>query len=60
MTRKDEILEIIRRLPDDATLPQVISALEVHLKVDQGLREIEAGRGIPHEQVRARLQKWFT
>jgi len=60
VTRKDEILEIIRRLPDDATLPQVISALEVHLKVDQGLREIEAGRGIPHEQVRARLQKWFT
>ncbi len=60
MTRKEEILEIVRRLPDDATLPEIISALRLHLKVDQGLREIEDGRGIPHEQVRAGLQKWLT
>ena len=60
MTAKDEILEIVRRLPDDATLLEILSALQLHLKVDQGLREIEAGRGIPHEQARARLQKWLT
>ncbi|HZY30961.1 MAG TPA: hypothetical protein VFF86_04890 [Candidatus Methylomirabilis sp.] len=60
MTAKEEILEIIRRLPDDATLPGIISAIQLYLKVDQGLREIEDGRGIPHEQVRARLQKWLT
>jgi len=60
VTTKDEIHEIIRRLPDDVTLPEIISALQLHLKVDQGLREIEAGRGLPHEQARARLQKWLT
>jgi hypothetical protein len=60
VTRKDEILEIIRRLPDDVTLPEIISAFQLYLKVDQGLREIEAGRGIPHEQARARLQKWLS
>ena len=60
MTVKEEILEIIRKLPDDATLPEIISALQLHLKVDRGLRELEAGRGIPHEHVRARLQKWPT
>jgi hypothetical protein len=60
VTAKDEILEIVRRLPDDATLLEILSALQLHLKVDQGLREIEAGRGIPHEQARARLQKWLT
>jgi len=38
VTRKDEILEIIRGLPDDATLQEIISALQLHLKVDQGLQ----------------------
>jgi predicted transcriptional regulator len=47
-------------LPEDATLPEILSALQFHLRIDQGLRELEAGRGIPHEQVRARLQKWLT
>ena len=60
MTAKAEILEIIRRLPDDATLPEILSAIQLHLKVEQRLREIEAGRGIPHELVRARLQKWLS
>jgi predicted transcriptional regulator len=60
VTRKDEVIEIIRRLPDDATLQEIISALQLHLKVAQGLREIEAGRGVPHEQVRAKLQKWLA
>ena len=60
MTAKDEILGIIRKLPDDTTLSEIISALQLHLKVDQGLREIEEGKGIPREQARERLQKWLT
>jgi len=60
VTVKDEILEIIRRLPDDVTLREINSTLQLHLKIDQGLREIEVGRGIPHEQARTRLQKWLT
>lgn len=59
MTAKDYILEIIRKLPDDATLSDIISALQLRLKIDQGLREIEDGRGVRHEQVRVRLQKWL-
>jgi len=60
VTVKDKILEIIRRLPEDVTLQEIISTLQLHLKIDQGLREIEVGRGIPHEQARTRLQKWLT
>ena len=46
MTLKDEILEIIRGLPDDITLPEIMSTLQFRLKIDQGLREIEEGKGI--------------
>jgi hypothetical protein len=28
-------------------------------KVDQGLRELDEGKGIPHDQARERLQKWL-
>jgi hypothetical protein len=28
-------------------------------QVDRGLRELDEGKGIPHDQVRDRLQKWL-
>lgn len=59
MSLKAEILEIIRKLPDDITLPEIMSTLQLRLKVDQGLRELEEGKGVPYEQAKARLQKWL-
>ena len=60
MTPKETVLEMIRRLPDDVALPEIMAALYLQLKIARGLEEIETGKGIPHEQVLARLQKWLT
>ena len=59
MTMKETILEMIRKLPDDVTLADVMAELYFRQKVDQGLRELDEGKGIPHEQARERLQKWL-
>ena len=59
MTTKDAILEMIRKLPDDVTLADIMAELYFRQKVDQGLRELDGGRGVPHEQARERLQKWL-
>jgi hypothetical protein len=50
---------MIRRLPDDVTLADIMAELYFRQKVDQGLAELDAGKGIPHEQARERLQKWL-
>jgi len=59
MTTKEAILEMIRKLPDNVTVEEVMAELYFRRKVDQGLRELDEGKGIPHAQARTRLEKWF-
>lgn len=59
MSTKEAILELIRKLPDDVTLADIMAELYFRQKVDHGLAELDAGKGIPHEQARERLQKWL-
>ena len=59
MSTKDSVLDLIRRLPDDVTLADIMAELYFRQKVDQGLAELDAGKGVPHEQARERLQKWL-
>lgn len=60
MTPKEAILEMTRKLPDDMTVADVMAELCFRQKVDQGLRELDEGKGVPHDQARARLQKWLA
>jgi hypothetical protein len=60
MTTKDAILDLIRKLPDDVTLEDVMAELYFRQKVDQGLRDLDEGKGIPHDQAEDRLKKWLS
>ena len=60
MTPKESVLDMIRRLPDDVTLAEIMDALYLRMKIARGLEEIEEGKGVPHEQALARLRKWLT
>lgn len=51
MTDKEKILAVIQHLPDDTTIAKAIEELCVLDAVEEGLRDVEAGRLIPHEQV---------
>jgi len=55
MITKDEILEAIRRLPDDATLDDALDVLFLFKSIERGEAQIAAGKGIPHDQVRQRM-----
>jgi len=59
MTTKEAILEMIRKLPDNVTVADVMAELYFRQKVDQGLRELDEGKGVPQDQARARLHKWL-
>lgn len=52
---KQSAREVIERLPDTISWNDLICALYMKQKIDDGLRELDHGRGIPHEEVRPRL-----
>jgi hypothetical protein len=50
MTRKKTILEMVRRLPKDASYDRVIYHLTVLKKIEEGLEDAERGEGMEHEE----------
>ena len=59
MNVKETVKKIVDVLPDDTTLDDVIHALYVKTKFDNGFNEIAAGKGIEHKEVKIRMQKWL-
>ncbi len=51
-SEKQLALEALRNLPDDATLEDAIERLCFLAKVEEGLRQSEAGELIPHEEIK--------
>ena len=60
MTAKDVVIEMIRRLPDDATIADIMAELYFRQKVDKGLRHLEAGEGLEHDEAKKRLAPWLS
>ena len=50
-SEKQRALEALRDLPDDATLEDAIERLCFLAKVEEGLRQSEAGDVVPHDEV---------
>jgi len=54
-TTKERVLEAVQQLPADATVEQVMERLYFIAKVEEGLRQAEAGKTVSHEDVKRRL-----
>jgi predicted transcriptional regulator len=54
-TPKERMLNALRELPSDATYDDAIERLVFLAKVEEGLGQLDSGRGIPHEEVKRRL-----
>ena len=58
MTVKEQVLEVITRMPDDSTLDDIGYELYVMESVQKGLDELDRGEYLTHEQAKEKLQKW--
>jgi len=60
---KEEIIELIKKLPENATIDDIMYHLYVKKKILAGIEEIDQSRVIPHEQVmenaKKRLEQWL-
>ena len=59
MTAKEEILRLLKALPDDVTFEDVFERLIVLYDVRQGLEQLDKGEVIPHEEAKRRVRQWL-
>lgn len=52
---KESARQIIDHLPDQATWEDIMYELYVKQKIEAGLKAVDEGRTIPHEEMKRRL-----
>ena len=52
---KQAARELIEQLPDSVSWNDLMYELYVKQKIDDGIKELDEGRGIPHEDLKRRL-----
>ena len=60
MTTKEIAIHTIKELPEDATWDDVQERINFVAGVRKGLRELDEGKGIPHDRVREEFAQWFA
>ncbi len=60
MTTKDAVIEMIKQLPNEATVSDIMAELYVRQKVDCGLEQLDAGEGVDNDDAKKRLAKWLS
>jgi len=60
MTDKQRAIETIQRLPESASLEDIMAELYFRQKVDRGLQDLQSGRTVAHDEAKQRLSKWLS
>ena len=59
MTTKEQMLNAIRELPDDATLEDAMERLYFLYKVERGIAQADTGQTITQTEARKRMERWL-
>ena len=59
MTDKEAVLELVKRLPDSVSLRQILQAIEFIAAVEEGLNELDQGKGVAVDSVEQMMQAWI-
>jgi predicted transcriptional regulator len=60
MSEKALVIETVRKLSEDATFEEIAEAIAIAAAIRRGEEAADAGRVIPHEEVKKRLVSWLT
>ncbi len=58
-TAKEQVLELLRQIPEDSSLEDIQYHIYVRQKVEKGLEAAKEGRVVPHEEVVNRMRRWL-
>jgi predicted transcriptional regulator len=52
---RERVIDAVRDLPEDATVEDAMERLYFMAKVEEGLRQADAGETLSHEEAKARI-----
>ena len=58
-TEKENIINMIKDLPDDVSMEDIIKAIYVRQKIEKGLKDSEEEKIYTHEAAKELLKKWL-
>ena len=58
-TEKENVIEMIKNLPDDISMEDIVEAIYVRKKIEKGLKDSEEGNLYTHEEAKELLKKWL-
>jgi predicted transcriptional regulator len=59
MSTKEAAIEMIRELPAEASIEDIMHELYVQAKIEKGLKQVAEGKVVDHDEVKRRLSKWL-
>lgn len=57
---KDSVIAMVRSLPDDVTIEDIMERLYVEQKILKGQQQLREGKFHTHEEAKAILKKWLA
>jgi predicted transcriptional regulator len=60
MSNKEVVIEAVRKLPEELSLEEIAEEVAVLAAIRKGEEDADAGRTIPHEEVKRRFQEWIS
>ncbi len=58
-TAKDEVRQLLDRVPDDASLEDIQYHIYVRQKLDRGCEAADQGRVLSQDEVERRMARWL-
>ncbi len=58
MSTKEMAKNVIDKLPDEANMDDIIHALQLRSKFERGIKEIEDGKGVSHQEAKEIMRSW--
>ncbi|MCH6259158.1 hypothetical protein MLD52_21555 [Puniceicoccaceae bacterium K14] len=60
MSIKDQALQTIQELPEDADWEEIKERINFVSAVKKGLNELDQGKGIPVEEIEREFEEWIS
>jgi predicted transcriptional regulator len=60
MSNREIAIDLIRKLPEDASLRDIAREIDFIAGVREGFEQTDRGEGVPAEEVRQRIPSWLA
>ena len=55
---KELVMEVTNSLPDTATLDDIIEAIYIRLKIEEGIKDVENNKELITEELLEEIEQW--